>query len=584
MSRSFFARGQSSSSPRDNSPLLPQHRNSVSLQTLSPRDDSSRTRSPAASPSPPPSFYRSKFNDASPNQAENAVLYSDHSPSPSRIKGKGKERDFDGPRVQFQGPPAPIAQSVLLPTHQRGDARHSSPSGFQSRNSNSKLQARQSSSGMDPLLIIERKERAIQQELQVLLDAQSTGLVRGFGGGLSSDGASDAGSATPTTSSAAERSRSREEGGGYVPVRQPKKKVLSLRGARKGLLKDMATLAGVKEEESLVLDAEIKRRERVLEQTSRWQEKMEAMRGQLESYSEMRHDVRGGGEESAEILALQKEERGIDGEIRDLEDRLMQLRARKNWLGERIREGINRREARLSSYRGALKEVESDVKEFLRRPPVARSIVMGKEEGFAALPPDRRTLGMVSEWWGKEVAALSDRKSLVEAEKGALEEGAEIWSSTMETVTTFEEDLRKQMTANKAQDNAGLREQVGKMRDVIDKLERNLGVAESKHWNLLVCAIGAELEAFKEGEGILKGALGMSSSSGGRESVENEDTFYSTEDGVNGLEVTTEGLKEGSKKEEVLAREDSREESEDDGPNLAELMVDHTSREEAGVD
>jgi hypothetical protein len=119
-------------------------------------------------------------------------------------------------------------------------------------------------------------------------------------------------------------------------------------------------------------------------------------------------------------------------------------------------------------------------------------------------------------------------------------------------------------------------------------LERNLGVAESKHWNLLVCAIGAELEAFKEGEGILRGALGTSSSSGERGNLENEDTFYSTDDGANGVEVTTEGLKEGNikEREEPLVREDSREESEDDGPNLAELMVDHSGRDrdESGVD
>jgi hypothetical protein len=215
---------------------------------------------------------------------------------------------------------------------------------------------------------------------------------------------------------------------------------------------------------------------------------------------------------------------------------------------------------------------------------VERSVVMGNEEGFTALPPARRTLGLASEWWNKERATLIDRKSAAKDEKRALEEGAEVWTSTIEIVTAFEEDLRQQMAANTAQDNAGLREQVGKMGDVIEKLERNLGVAESKHWNLLVCAIGAELEAFKEGEGILRGALGMKPSSGGRESVENEDTFYSTDDGANGLDVTTEGLKEGNKSTDELVREDSREESEDDGPNLAELMVDHGSRDGSGVD
>ena len=536
------------------------------------------------SPSPPPSFYRNNtFNNVFTSSAENAATYTDQSPSPSRIKGKWKERDVEGLRVQFQGPPPPIAQSVLLPA-QHGDERHPSSSRPPGRDSGSKLHVRQPWLGMDPLLVIERKERAIHQELQVLLDAQSTGLVRGFGRTVGSDAGSDAGSATPTSTSVAGRSREREEGGGYVPVRQPKRKPLSLRGARKGLLKDMETLAAVKEEESLALAEEIKRRETVLERVRVWEERMEAVKGELESYSANGRDVRGGGESSTEILALQKEEREVDNEIHALEDRLMQMRARKNWLRERIREGINRREARLSSYRGALREVESEVKEFLRRPPVERSVVMGKEEGFTALPPARRTLGMASDWWNKELATLSARKSAAEAENAALKSGAEIWTSTMEVVRAFEDNLRRQMAPDKPQENPGLGEQVAKMRDVIEKLEKNLGIAESKHWNLLVCAIGAELEAFKEGEGILRGALGMSSSLGGRDSVENEDTFYSTDDGPNGLEVTTEGLKEVNKTKEQLVREDSREESEDDGPNLAELMVEGGMRDDGGVD
>lgn len=461
--------------------------------------------------------------------------------------------------VQFKGPPPPIAQSVVLPM------RHAEPS-------TSRGNVRPpTTTGSDPLLVIERRQRAIQKELQGLLDAQSAGLVRGFGGGAEG---SEAGSSTPT---AAGRSRERE---GIVPVRQPKKKVMSLRGARRGLLRDMEMLAGVKEEESRVLGEEMKRRERVLERVKAWEERMQAVQGELEAYSGSGEDGRA-GEEYTEVTALQKQERTIDHEIRELEDRLMQLRARKNWLGERIREGVNRREARLSSYKGALREVESEVKEFLRRPPVDRSLVMGTQEGFTALPPSRRTLGMAKEWWTRELTTLSTRQTAADAEKTALHEGAELWTSTIDIVTAFEEDLRRQMASTTAPDAQGLHEQVGKMGDVIAKLESNLHVAESKHWNLLVCAVGAELEAFKEGEGILRGALGMDESP--------EETFYSTDDGGRrSLEVTTEGLNaggSGSGNGSALRRESSREEStsEDEGPNLAELMVDR-SLDEGGVD
>jgi hypothetical protein len=88
---------------------------------------------------------------------------------------------------------------------------------------------------LDPLLVLERREKAIHNDLQLLLDAQSAGLVQGFGGeGVGKEGSSDAGSSTPTM-----RSGSRKERGGVVPVRQPKRRVVGLRGARRGLLGDM---------------------------------------------------------------------------------------------------------------------------------------------------------------------------------------------------------------------------------------------------------------------------------------------------------------------------------------------------------
>jgi pyruvate kinase len=49
--------------------------------------------------------------------------------------------------------------------------------------------------------------------------------------------------------------------------------------------------------------------------------------------------------------------------------------------------------------------------------------------------------------------------------------------------------------------------QLDKMRDVIRGLEERLLVAEENGWNLLICAIGAELEAFRQAEGMLREAL-----------------------------------------------------------------------------
>ncbi|KAL5327677.1 hypothetical protein ACEPPN_005378 [Leptodophora sp. 'Broadleaf-Isolate-01'] len=554
MSRSsFFSR-----SSRDSSPLLPQHANAVSLQdlTLSPQTPSQER---TASPSPPPSFY--------------ADTRTSPSPSPSRTKTR---------KIQFAAPPPPIATSILLPPQKATYQTNSSSfagsydgGGSTGRSLSPRIKrSGAAAAGIDPLLGLERRERAIQNDLQMLLDAQSAGLVQGFGGevprgGGRVEGSSDAGSSTPTSRSL-QRSESRGQGsGGIVPVRQPKRKIVGLRGARRGLLRDMEELVAVKREEVGILNGEIGRREVVLGKVEGWEKRIEGVRGQLSEYSGAggAEPIEGvgdaGGEEAQEIAELRTEERAVENEILEMEDRLAQMKARKRWLGERIKESINRREARLSSYRGALREVESEVKDFLRRPPIPVSVVMGDEEGFTALPASRRTLGMAKEWWNKEVLQLKTRQEEVEKEKAALEEGAEMWASSVKVVVDFEDDLRKQMASTDVQDMDMLRRQIAKMEGVIKTLSVTLHVAEDRGWNLLICAVGAELEAFKEGEEILKGALGVTASV---DTEEHGDDQSHDRNFTNGLEE----LNGQNQRAVSLDREDS----EDDGPNLAELLVD----------
>ena len=45
------------------------------------------------------------------------------------------------------------------------------------------------------------------------------------------------------------------------------------------------------------------------------------------------------------------------------------------------------------------------------------------------------------------------------------------------------------------------------MGTIVRDLEGKAREAEEKRWNLLICAIGAELEAFREGEGLLRGVM-----------------------------------------------------------------------------
>ena len=395
--------------------------------------------------------------------------------------------------------------------------------------------------------------------------------MQGFGG----DGSASEGSSTPTYNSTRSRSGGRERADvGVVPVRQPRKKGVSLRGARKGLGADMEELASIKRQEVGILENSMEQREAVLKKVGVWEERIQMFQKQLAGAADVGVD----DEEEREVAELRGEEKAVENEIREMEDRLAQMRARRGWIRERIREGENKREARLSSYRGALREVEGEVREFLRRPPLLNAAPAAVNEddgvgGFMDLPIGRRTLGMAREFWGREIEEIDRRKLDVESERMALDEGARIWGDAVKSVVEFEDRLRVQMKGD-MQDSEVLKEQVRNMGRVIEGLEGHLKVAEEKGWNLLICALGAEVEAFREGEGILKGALGMTEGVSCDEGQLLDDGVGeekgSAMEELNGLHETAE---DSARRESHHSLD--REDSEDDGPP-GELLVDNS--------
>jgi hypothetical protein len=61
-------------------------------------------------------------------------------------------------------------------------------------------------------------------------------------------------------------------------------------------------------------------------------------------------------------------------------------------------------------------------------------------------------------------------------------------------------------SAGRAEKNQRL---LAEMDLVLDRLDSKLDLAEDRNWNLLVCCIGAELEAFREGREVLREVLGL---------------------------------------------------------------------------
>lgn len=116
----------------------------------------------------------------------------------------------------------------------------------------------------------------------------------------------------------------------------------------------------------------------------------------------------------------------------------------------------------------------------------------------------------------------------MDMERAALEEGVEVWKGAVKLVSEFEAGLRREMrgggdTAGTSNGKGKGREgepaspspgpeqtmfaQLDKMRAVIAGLQERLNIAEEQGWNLLICAIGAELEAFRQAAGMLREAL-----------------------------------------------------------------------------
>jgi len=567
---------------RGDNPILPLHNQSGSvrrkpseydLSELSPRPDNVYPREfPGRRPS-------SSRRDSSPS-----ATYSD------KASTAGSSSKMKPPRALFDGPPPPIAASRMIYRDEEDkdtySPRNLEASSF-ARNINSALfdrvapaRTRDAIQEYEPDTVwrnLQRRERTLQKELQILLDAQSAGLAANLdptGAPSTRSDASDAGSSTPTgtlhtTDSPGRRSHIIFEEsarvtptGALIPVRQPRKKPIGLRGARAGLARNIALLADLKVEEDASLTSALSTRKKALAQLRKLSARRAGITEELRALDAEEEEPL-----ARELRELGEEHDGVTAEIAGLEERLVGLRNRKRWLDGRIGEVRNRREAGLSGYKGALKEVEGRVSNLLTRPPIkpldveaiAGPRFQGSENGshtgepteqspggaeFLRMRPERRTIEMARDWWESEVAILERRKDEVDKERVALEEGVEVWKSASRLVTDFEAELRREMKANFESSGEGtdtssplspeqaLYDQLGKMATVIEGLEERLHLAEEKGWNLLLCAIGAELAAFREAEYMLREALraaGLDVGGQDDQGGDGEETYYTAE-------------------------------------------------------
>jgi hypothetical protein len=354
----------------------------------------------------------------------------------------------------------------------------------------------------DDLLAVQRKARHLEEELQDLLDAQAEGLMAGLGNGQLDDHTST-GSSTPTVSSMRRNATN--------PPRQPSRRKYNLRAARRGIYRRIQQLAAVKEEESYLLESDLSKNKVVLERITKWEAKRNGLGQRIQA-------IEKNGTRS-KAHTLKEEASKLEAEIRQLEEKLWGMKAKHRRILEELSETENAVEAKLSSYKASLSLLESEVTKFLARPPPESHRNPSKTSTFFSLPPKRRTLAMAKDYWQDEQTRLEENYQEVDIDRDALEEGAVLWNDVINNVTDFESGLQEEMQRmgrsrdpndmSPASPDNSIKGLISRMDRTMLYIESKLKLAESKNWKLLVCCIGAELEAFKQGREILENALSV---------------------------------------------------------------------------
>ncbi|KAK4071618.1 uncharacterized protein Triagg1_5856 [Trichoderma aggressivum f. europaeum] len=542
---SFFDR---IASPHRNSPGLPFHKPPIrspseyQLNELDPRHDDALSADGDL-----PRAWLADYEESATSRGQSPSTWRDKG-SPAQSYSKTK------PRAMFAGPPPPITASMML---SKDSARANSvgPSGRSKHTPYSLLGGspteatsvlfdhRREAGAHNTDSIwrgLRRQEKALEQDVQRLLDQQAAALAAGSG---NVNDTSSTGSSTPTgTFYSTKSSKSRmasslyvppraTRDGNVVPIRQPANdKPPGLKSTRDDLRKLIASMTKLKRDENAHLVEAMAQREDALNYLDGLGTRKSDIQAEL-------HDLEENGDEplAKELRELGTQHGALSEEIQQLEERLAAMRFQCRTLEERMDDIKNKREAGLSGYHGALRDVTNEVKAFVQHPPIQPldpDLLNhgGEVEGdpaasggveFMRLIPERRTLEMAKSWWEAEMSVLERCKERIDTDRLALEEGGQVWDKVTHLVSTFEADLRQAMqNGAPSPSNSSLKgkekvptpeeiisSQLSRMRQVIEELESYMQLAEEKHWNLLICAIGAELEAFKEGCNVFEGLV-----------------------------------------------------------------------------
>lgn len=352
----------------------------------------------------------------------------------------------------------------------------------------SQLRPQRSSSYIDGLtrnVHLHLHAEKLRQELQHSLDAQAAALAAQVSG--KDQAASIASSPSRSSTSS-----------GVVPVRQPVSKPVSLADSRRNIATIMHDLLRVEQEEFRLAGAALQRERAQLQRFSSWISQREELRAAI---GKIRQDKQQGGR----IVELQSEAAAVAEQIDNLEAQLTELKSRQRAVKLELASLENSVESELSSYTASLalldREVDQHVKASIgltSRPSHSQTATLPKSVSGGHALEALRDCALQDE---EKTLADRDRHEL---ETQALEQGIPVWNKVVGLVTSFERLLQREIGCVNSEDaSSRLQSLLVKLDSTIAVIESELDMAEVKDWKLLMCAIGAELDALSQGREVL---------------------------------------------------------------------------------
>lgn len=321
---------------------------------------------------------------------------------------------------------------------------------------------------------------------------------------------------------------------------------LSVVQIRRVLYTTICKLAVLKGEECDLLSADLDSQQATNDRLEELNRKKHA----LQKAPEMPKDDR-----RAEMDDLYQRADYMQPQIDKVAEQLAQLRATQSDLRKEAKHIQDDIDVTLSRYNQDLQAVHRQMADLLKVKPAAAEIV-------------ERANAKRAETLSVQQADLA----AADYEQKALTDGAQIWRLVIDEISIFEQRLKRYMATTSAghtgAERTGLDDMLDAANDAIKSLECHHREAESHDWKLLICAIGAELEAARQCRTVLEGMSGRGLNE--QQDEENTADDHDERQHFEDLDLTFHKSRENAPK---AASHGDADDDDDDGPDPSLLIA-----------